>query len=109
LWGRPTEVLTRTHVPRELAFAKPTRLVQVGDSAGPTVKIAAESLRTSGLEIYGVAKGMTGETMADAYNQVVQWARSGDLTFSVERVRLSEIEAAWQRADLRGKRLVVIP
>jgi NADPH2:quinone reductase len=109
LWGRPTEILTRTLVPRELAFAKPTRLVQVGESAGPTLPIAAESLRTSGLEIYGVAKGMTGEAMADAYNQVVRWARSGDLTFSLERVPLSEIEAAWQRTDLQGKRLVVIP
>ena len=36
-----------------------------GESAEPTVTDSAESLRTSGLEIYGVGKGMAGEPMAD--------------------------------------------
>jgi len=35
LWGRPTEVLLRTLVPSSFAFPKPTRLIQVGESAGP--------------------------------------------------------------------------
>lgn len=47
--------------------------------------------------------------MMDAYNQVVQWARAGSLTFDLETVPLSQIESAWQRTDLRGKRLVVQP
>ena len=44
-----------------------------------------------------------------AYDQVVRWARDGSLTFDLEPVPLSEIEAAWQRTDLRGRRLVVRP
>ena len=41
-----------------------------------------ESLRTSGVEIYGAARNMaTG--MADAYQQVVDWVRSGELTIDV--------------------------
>lgn len=109
LWGRPTEVLLRALVPRELTAAKPTRVVQVGQSAGPVVTLSAESLRTSGLEIYGVGKGLSGATMMDAYDQVVSWARDGHLTFGVERVPLSQIENAWQRTDLKGRRLVVVP
>jgi NADPH:quinone reductase-like Zn-dependent oxidoreductase len=109
LWGRPTEVLTKALVPTELTAAKATRLVQVGESAGPIVTLAAQSLRTSGLEIYGVGKGITGETMMDAYNQVVAWAREGRLTFGIEQVPLSQIETAWQRTDLKGRRLVVLP
>jgi hypothetical protein len=109
LWGRPTEVLLRALAPRELTAAKPTRVVQVGESAGPVVTLSAESLRTSGLEIYGVRKGMSGETMMGAYNQVVSWARDGQLTFGIERVPLSQIENAWQRTDLKGRRLVVVP
>ncbi|MER7005418.1 hypothetical protein ABT297_20555 [Dactylosporangium sp. NPDC000555] len=35
--------------------AKPTLLVQVGESAGGALALAAESLRTSGIEIYGAA------------------------------------------------------
>jgi NADPH:quinone reductase-like Zn-dependent oxidoreductase len=109
LWGRPTEVLMSAFVPRELTFAKPTRLVQIGESAGPTVMFSAESLRTSGLEIYGVGKGISQDTMADAYSQVLLWARAGKLVFSIEEVPLSEIATAWQRANLSGKRLVVVP
>lgn len=63
----------------------------------------------TGVEIYGAAKGLDGSTMMDAYHQVVQWARDGTLTFDLEQVPLSQIQAAWQRTDLRGKRLVVLP
>jgi len=109
LWGRPTEVLLRTLVPESFAFPKPTRLIQVGESAGPTLTIAAESLRTSGVEIYGAAKGLSSATMREVYGQIVQWAQAGKLTFELEKVSLSEIETAWQRTNLRGRRLVVVP
>ncbi|GIF97055.1 hypothetical protein [Catellatospora citrea] len=46
--------------------------------------------------------------MHEAYTQVVTWAQSGELTFDVVRVPLSDIETAWQRTDLRGSRLVVV-
>jgi NADPH:quinone reductase-like Zn-dependent oxidoreductase len=109
LWGRPTEVLLRTLVPESFAFAKPTRLIQVGESAGSTLTLSADSLRTSGVEIYGAAKGLNSAVIADVYGQIVQWARAGDLTFDLEKVPLSGIETAWQRTDLRGRRLVVVP
>ena len=69
--------------------------------------VSAESLRTSGVEIYGAAKGLNAETMGSVYAQVVGWARSGEL--AVEQVPLSEVDSAWQRTDLRGRRIVVIP
>jgi NADPH2:quinone reductase len=47
--------------------------------------------------------------MGEVYGRIVRWARSGELVFEVEKVALGEIENAWQRADLRGRRLVVIP
>jgi NADPH:quinone reductase-like Zn-dependent oxidoreductase len=109
LWGRPTEILLRSLVPESFAFPKPTRVIQVGESAGPGLSVAAASLRTSGVEIYGAAKGLNPETMGDVYGQVVKWAQSGELTFDLEKVPLSDIEAAWQRTDLRGRRLVVMP
>ena len=109
LWGRPTEILLRSLVPESFAFSKPTRLVQIGESAGSTLTVSAASLRTSGVEIYGAAKGLNAETMGAVYEQIVAWTRSGELTFDVETVPLSDIETAWQRTDLRGKRLVVLP
>ena len=47
--------------------------------------------------------------MEEVYQQVVAWTRSGELTLEVERVPLSDIAIAWQRTDLRGRRLVVTP
>ncbi|WP_281198557.1 zinc-binding dehydrogenase [Nocardia vermiculata] len=109
LWGRPTEILLRTLVPESFAFGKPTRLVQVGESAGRELTLAADSLRTSGVEIYGAAKGLDAQLIGAVYEQIVQWARVGELVFDLAAIPLSDIEAGWQRTDLRGKRLVVLP
>jgi D-arabinose 1-dehydrogenase-like Zn-dependent alcohol dehydrogenase len=109
LWGRPTEILLRTLIPASVAFAKPTRLVQAGESAGPALTVAAASLRTSGVEIYGAARGLDPAVMAQTYGQIVRWAQDGTLTFEAEKVPLSEIEAARRRPGLRGRRLVVVP
>ena len=109
LWGRPTEILLRSLVPQSFAFPKPTRLIQVGESAGGALVLEAESLRTSGVEICGAAKGLNPQTMQEVYGQIVTWAQSGELTFDVVKVPLSDIETAWQRTDLRGSRLVVVP
>lgn len=109
LWGRPTEILLRSLVPDSFTFPRPTRLIQVGQAAGPDATIAAESVRTSGVEICGAAKGLDGQTMGEVYGQVVTWTQSGELTFDMEEAPLGDIETAWQRTDLRGKRLVVVP
>lgn len=109
LWGRPTEILLRALTPESFAFSKPTRLIQVGELAGSSIALPGEAMRTSGVEIYGAAKGLDAESMGEAFAQIVEWSRSDSLTFSVERVPLSDIETAWQRTDLSGKRLVVVP
>jgi NADPH:quinone reductase-like Zn-dependent oxidoreductase len=109
LWGRPAEILLSTLVPDSFGFAKPTRLIQVGESAGPALTLAADSLRTSGVEIYGASRGLDAATMGEAYGQIVRWAQAGELTFDTETVPLSQIETARQRTDLRGRRLVVVP
>jgi NADPH2:quinone reductase len=109
LWGRPTEILLGTLVPDSFAFPKPTRLIQIGEAASAELALTASSLRTSGVEIYGAARGLGPETMGEVYGQVVRWAQAGELTFDLLTVPLSDIENAWQRTDLKGRRLVVVP
>lgn len=109
LWGRPTEMLLRAITPEDLGLAKRVRVVQVGASAGESLSLPAAAVRTSGVEIVGAAKGLTAETLTAAYEQAVAWACSGDLVFNVVRVPLSQIETAWTRTDLGGKRLVAFP
>ena len=87
---------------------KPTRLVQIGESAGSAIELTADAVRTSGLEIYGAGRNMAAG-LASAYQQVVDWVRSGELTIDVVTAALSQIETAWTRTDLRGTRLVIVP
>jgi NADPH:quinone reductase-like Zn-dependent oxidoreductase len=109
LWGRPTDMLLRALIPDAFTLGRRTRLIQIGEVAGSEVALPGASLRTSGLEIVGAAKGLDAETIGEVYEQVLTWTRAGELTFDVERVPLSDIGTAWQRTDLRGRRLVVTP
>jgi NADPH2:quinone reductase len=107
LWGRPTELLLKTLVPNQIGHSKPTRLIQAGESAGARIALTADSVRTSGLEIYGAGKGLDGQAVADAYGQIVQWTRDGKLVVGIDRTPLSDIETAWQRTGPGGRRLVI--
>jgi NADPH:quinone reductase-like Zn-dependent oxidoreductase len=110
LWGHPTELLIEALVPRELSFAKHrVRLVQIGEMAGPKISLAAEALRTSGLEILGDGCGLTPEAIAEGTHQVWEWIKAGKLQADIEQVPLKYVENAWQRTDVHGKRIVIVP
>jgi NADPH2:quinone reductase len=110
LWGHPTEVLVKTLVPAELSFARGRiRLIQIGEKAGTTISLSADSLRTSGLEIFGGAAGVTPEAIGVGAQQVYDWIKASKLHMEIEQVPLKDIESVWKRADFQGKRIVVIP
>jgi NADPH2:quinone reductase len=110
VWGHPTEVLIKTLVPRELSFARHRiRLIQIGEMAGPTISLSADALRTSGLEISGAGAGIFPEAVAEGTNQIWDWLKEGKLHMDVEQVPLKDVESAWQRTDLHGKRIVIVP
>ena len=110
LWGHPTEVLIATLVPDTLSFAKGrTRLVQVGEMAGPRITLSADALRTSGLTLLGGGSGITPEALAEGASQVWDWIKEGKLKAAIERVPLKDVERAWKRTDVQGRRIVIIP
>ncbi len=109
LWGHPTEVLINTLVPTQVGLApKRIRLVQIGEQAGATLLLSADSIRTSGLEIFG-ATGITPEAIGEGVKQVYDWIRAGKLQMEIEQVPLQDIESAWKRTDFQGKRIVIVP
>ena len=110
VWGHPTEVLLKALIPRELGFAKrKVRMIQIGEVAGPTIALPAAALRTSGLEIYGAGTGITSEALSAATKRVWEWMAHDKLRMEIEPVPLKEVEQAWRRTDLHGKRLVIVP
>ncbi len=109
VWGRPTEALLAALTRREfVAATTETRLVQVGESAGPTISLPAAVLRSTGLTILGTAGIPPHNVLIDGFQQVTTQAANGALRINTERVPLSDIEEAWQR-DQSGRRLVIIP
>ncbi|HMK08297.1 MAG TPA: zinc-binding alcohol dehydrogenase family protein [Anaerolineales bacterium] len=110
LWGHPTELLIQTLVPKGLHFARGrVRLVQIGEKAGATISLPADSLRTSGLEILGGAAGVTPEAIGEGTQLVYDWIRAGRLQMEIEQVALKDIEKVWERSDFQGRRIVVLP
>jgi NADPH:quinone reductase-like Zn-dependent oxidoreductase len=110
LWGRPTETLFKTLVPDKLAFARGrVRLVQIGEAAGTAITLSADALRTSGLEITGGGGGLTPEAIGEGTAQAWEWIKAGTLQAEIEAVPLKGVERAWGRADLHGKRIVLVP
>ena len=109
LWGHPTEVLVKTLIPAEIRMSKPVRLIQIGEKAGASISLSADSLRTTGLQIFGGAAGISPEAIGEATNQVWDLLRAGKLHMDIEQVPLRDIENVWKRTDYEGKRIVVIP
>ena len=85
-----------------------TRLVQVGESAGPTISLPAAVLRSSALAILGTAGIPPRDVLVDALQKVLAHAASGDLSIDTQDVPLADVEKAWQR-EPQGRRLVFIP
>jgi NADPH:quinone reductase-like Zn-dependent oxidoreductase len=110
VWGHPTEILLAAITrPEFAAISSETRLVQVGESAGPTISLPAAVLRSTALTILGTAGIPFREVLVAAMHQVLDWGAKGILQIETESVPLSEIEEVWQRHETAGCRLVVIP
>jgi NADPH:quinone reductase-like Zn-dependent oxidoreductase len=112
LWGGPTEALLAALTRTELTAAHSrVRLVEVGESAGTAISLPAAVLRSTKLEILGSGSGAVPplNVIVDSYHQLMARAASGELRVDTERVPLADIEDAWERQHLQGRRLVVIP
>lgn len=108
LWGHPTELFLKTLVPKQAGFAThKTRFIQIGQSAGESISLAAETIRTSGLEMTG-AGNIPREAVPEAAKQVWQWIKENRLAIAIEKVALKDISEAWKR-NTAGKRIVIIP
>ena len=111
LWGHPTEILLDALTGHDvMAESSGIRLIEIGEMAGPIISLPAAALRSSGIEIYGSGGGSIPHTaIFDAFPKVWALATDGKLRIDIETVPLADVERAWQRNDLSGRRLVIIP
>lgn len=111
VWGHPTEVLLAALTGHDVRTeSRGVRLIEIGEMAGPTISLSAAALRSSGIEISGSGGGgVPHSVIFDAFPKVWALAASGQLHIDTERVALADVESAWRRNDLPGRRIVIIP
>ena len=110
LWGRPTELLFGALTRKGFPLARSgTRLVQIGESAGQVISLPAASLRSAAVTIVGSGTMPSFDVVSQSFQQLMNLAAQGQLHIDTEPVLLADIEHAWTRTDLHGRRLVIVP
>ena len=110
LWGHPTEAFLAAVTRRGFPSARSgTRLVQIGDSAGPVISLSAMALRSAAITITGSGVMPPLSVLSEAFEQLLNLAARGQLRIKVEPVPLSDVAKAWARTEMHGRRLVMIP
>lgn len=107
LWGRPTELLLEALAKGfKTSATHPTRLVEVGQSAGANITLPGSILRSVDLTMLGSGFGAARlDEIFAAVPKLFDAAAKGTLSIDVEKVPLTDVEAAWSRAD-KGRRIV---
>jgi NADPH2:quinone reductase len=110
LWGAPTEVLLRSLVRKGFPTARAgTRFIQIGESAGPVISLPATTLRGAAITITGSGTMPSRQLLSEAFEQLMDLASRSRLQIEIEEVPLSQIQEAWARHDIHGRRLVLVP
>jgi NADPH:quinone reductase-like Zn-dependent oxidoreductase len=107
LWGRPTELLLEALAKGFRPTAtRPTRLVEVGESAGKTIALPGAVLRSIDLTLKGSGFGAVRiDHILAAIPELFAMAAAGKMKVAVEPVPLAEVESAWARVE-KGRRIV---
>jgi len=107
LWGRPTELLLEALARGFRASStRPTRVVEVGESAGKTITLPGATLRSIDLTLKGGGFGSAPlEQIFAAIPMLFGLTAAGNLKIAVDPVPLCEVEEAWSRVE-KGRRIV---
>jgi NADPH:quinone reductase-like Zn-dependent oxidoreductase len=110
LWGQPAELVLQAISQKGLRKASArVRFIQIGESAGKTVWLAAATLRSSGLELLGSGFGSASlERIREALAEFFQAVAKEPFEFRTKAVPLAEVETLWDSAE-SGTRLVFQP
>ncbi|MGA8530548.1 MAG: zinc-binding alcohol dehydrogenase family protein [Acidobacteriaceae bacterium] len=110
VWGAPAEAALEAMTLKGVSHpAGRIRFVQVGSSAGPTVSLHAESLRSSGLELIGSGFGSVPiDRVLRALTNFLQEAAREPFQVRTTVVPLAQVELLWNAPE-QGARLVFQP
>ena len=110
LWGHPAESVLEAISQKGLQIAASrVRFIQIGESAGHTISLRADTLRSSKLELLGSGFGSASlEQIWQALGEFFTVAAQQPFQFETRIAHLRDIEALWNSPG-RGVRLVFQP
>jgi NADPH:quinone reductase-like Zn-dependent oxidoreductase len=110
LWGGAAESVLAAIAQKGLSHAaRRIRFVQIGQSAGATITLAAATLRSSGVELLGSGFGSASmEQIFAALAEFFQQAAKMPFVTKVQAAPLRDVETLWNAPE-RGVRLVFQP
>jgi NADPH:quinone reductase-like Zn-dependent oxidoreductase len=110
VWGGPAESLLAAIAEKGVSRAAPRiRFVQVGSSAGPSISLAAATLRSSGVELLG--SGFGSASMQELFAMLAEFfagAAEDGFAMKLQVAPLARLEELWG-AEESGTRLVFEP
>lgn len=109
LWGPPAEALLAAIEQKGLDHgSRRLRYIQIGSSAGATVRFPAASLRSSGLEVLGNGFGSVSiERIFASLAVFLEEAAKQPFQLAIRKVPLEDVEKLWN--DKTDARLVFLP
>ncbi|HZS54300.1 MAG TPA: zinc-binding alcohol dehydrogenase family protein [Bryobacteraceae bacterium] len=110
LWGQPAEALFEAVSQKGLQHGTSrVRFVQVGESAGKKISLAAATLRSTAIELLGSGFGSASiDEIFRALADFFQVAAKSPLKINPKAVPLRDVEALWNSPE-KGARLVFLP
>lgn len=110
LWGAPAEALLAAISQKGLQHESTRiRYLEIGSSAGPTISLPGEVLRSSGLELYGSGFGSVPiEKIFESLRAFFDEAAKRPFHMKTKSVPLRDVEALWNVAE-PATRLVFCP
>jgi NADPH2:quinone reductase len=109
LWGRPAECLLEAISQKRSRKSARVRFIQIGASAGASIRLEAAALRSSGLELLGSGLGSASlEQLRAAVQDFFKTAAAQPFAFKMKTASLSDVEKLWN-SSAQGTRLVFQP
>jgi NADPH:quinone reductase-like Zn-dependent oxidoreductase len=110
LWGPPAERAIMALLTARADRSRAMDWIQIGAVAGPTLALPSVALRSANLRIQGNGQGaVSTRAYLAELPSLIDEINAGAIHIVPQASPLRDVEAVWSRADVPGRRTVLIP
>jgi NADPH:quinone reductase-like Zn-dependent oxidoreductase len=110
VWGKPAQHAMIALLTARSDRSRAMNWIQIGAVAGPTIELPSVALRSANFRLQGSGQGaVSPETYLAELPSLVDEITAGAIAIKPNAMPLADVEAVWDRADVPGKRTVLLP